>query len=596
MTASGATEARDSSYFRYIRAAHNRPDYYPLDHRPDPALYRPAATWLGRLILPRRDERRMVMGALMEVQLADPTHAHLAGQTVRVRWYDDPATNARYWGVTRQVLFSEGGRELAATGRVVPERLDNWPHVNPFESLAGILPHDDMIVRLPAGVRVEEQPCDGGAPILWLPSDPIQTTGRYYALVRFLGPDSGDCYRVVHYNRATAAFDGPEEVVRLPEVVQAADGIYNSVSDGIERSPAGDDGWYIYGAQDAAGVFVVQAYAPHSMFRLKPQRVIAGQRAGREYLKPGAWQASDDKGTYTSGLIIPDGVTPEQALSAWEVGQKALLIHIYGLIGGPEGEAFARSPLNWGHFSYGVATVVHEPLADEPMLDLVYNQVYVASMDGIIPGTQHWTRYSGDRQFGFVGVRPIQDILIKQDSFTEPFDFDGVSRSALDTMVMEIETMTARYRIADGHGGSRVTSAHNCSQDSNQALYAAIRNIDRLLNTRADLQDWRRRNPAEDARIQQLLAIGEDLRREMLPLGAARADWEYGTPLIGSGLSEHPVRSLGMTLKTWKTLLPSVAARVIAGVFLRHGAQAWVLRTNQVGGHDPRIEPYVPNV
>jgi predicted Abi (CAAX) family protease len=34
----------------------------------------------------------------------------------------------------------------------------------------------------------------------------------------------------------------------------------------------------------------------------------------------------------------------------------------------------------------------------------------------------------------------------------------------------------------------------------------------------------------------------------------------------------------------------------VAGVFLDHGASAWVLRTTPVGGHDPDIAPFVPNV
>lgn len=588
--------ARPSSYYRFIRAEHNRPAYYPLAQQPDPARYRPAAEWLGRLILPRPEERAAVMGALLEVHLADAQHQHLVGAVVRLRWYDDPPTNARYWGLARQVLFDREGLALAQKGVVVPERVDHWPLVNPLESLAGILPNDDMIVRLPGPVAVDERPGDGGAPILRVPSDPVQTTGRFYALVRFLGPAGGDCFRVAHYSRDTRAFDGPEELVRLPEVAADVYGIRYAVSDGIERSPANADGWYIYGALDAGGAFVVQAYAPRGLFRLQPQTLVRGREAGRRYLRPRAWQDTDDKGSFTSGLIVPDGVDPADALASWREGQQALVIHTYGLIGGPGGEPFARAPLNWGHFSYGVATVVREPLADELMLDVVYHQVYVASPDGIVSGTQHWSRYCGDRQFGFLGVRPIQDILVRLDCFTEPFELPIGRRSALDVTAAQLEAMMARYRIADGRGGTSVSSSHNCAQDSNQALYAAIKSIDRVVRKRADIQEWRTRNPAEDARVQRLVALGEDLRRAMLPLGAARADWEHGAAIIGSSLAEHPVRNLGMTLRTWRTVLPSVAARAIAGVFLRHGAQAWVLRTNQVGGHDPSIAPYVPNV
>jgi predicted Abi (CAAX) family protease len=34
----------------------------------------------------------------------------------------------------------------------------------------------------------------------------------------------------------------------------------------------------------------------------------------------------------------------------------------------------------------------------------------------------------------------------------------------------------------------------------------------------------------------------------------------------------------------------------MAEVFVERGASIWVLRSYQVGGEDPTIEPYVPNV
>jgi predicted Abi (CAAX) family protease len=595
--AAPAISQRSSSYFRYIRDERNRPSYYPLDRHPDPALYRPVAKWAGRLILPPPEARNQVRGALIELHLVPDGFRHLIGATIRLRWVEQPSINVRYWGVTRPVIFSPGARQLAASGRLVPERLDGWNNVNPFESLAGFLPNDDMVVRLPEPVVIEEHPA-GGGPIAWLQTDPIQTTGRYYALVRFLGQADrkSDTFRVAHFNRATRDFDGAEDVVRLPEVVMAADGIRNAVTHQIELSPANTEGWYIFGAPDAEGAFVVQSYAPRGLFRLKPQRIVEGRSAGFEYLKPRAWKETDAKGTFTTGLIVPDGASPEASLNDWRVGDRALIIHLFGVIGGPKGEANARFPLCWGHSSYGVASVVHEPLADEPAFDVTYHQVYVSGTDGVVPCTQHYSRYSGDRQFGFLGVRPIQDILIKLDSFTEPFDFDGMRHAALDTATHELQIMMARYRIGDGRGGSRVTSANNCSQDSNQALYAAVRDIDLAMRSMPHLQDWRQRNPDQDSRVHRLLALGEDLRRKMLPFGAARADWEYGSTLIGSTLSESQLRSLGVTLKTWRTVLPSVGVRAIARVFLAHGAQAWVLRTNQVGGYDPGIEPYVPNV
>jgi len=53
---------------------------------------------------------------------------------------------------------------------------------------------------------------------------------------------------------------------------------------------------------------------------------------------------------------------------------------------------------------------------------------------------------------------------------------------------------------------------------------------------------------------------------------------------------------LGLAVRSWRTVLPSVAVRTVVDVFLDHGAAAWVLRTNQLGGDDPTIAPFVPNV
>jgi predicted Abi (CAAX) family protease len=41
-------------------------------------------------------------------------------------------------------------------------------------------------------------------------------------------------------------------------------------------------------------------------------------------------------------------------------------------------------------------------------------------------------------------------------------------------------------------------------------------------------------------------------------------------------------------------MLPRLASDTVLKVFLEHGASALVLRTNQVGGRRPEIEPLAP--
>jgi len=47
-------------------------------------------------------------------------------------------------------------------------------------------------------------------------------------------------------------------------------------------------------------------------------------------------------------------------------------------------------------------------------------------------------------------------------------------------------------------------------------------------------------------------------------------------------------------LVSWRTMLPRLASDTIVELFLSQGAAMWVLRTNQVGGFDPDIEPVAP--
>ncbi len=591
-------QGRQNTYLRYMQADFNWPDNYPITAQLDAERYRPLATWMGRLILPTPEQRAMVLGTLFEVYHADADHQHLVGQVVRLRWMNDAETNQRFWSVTRQVIFDKDSQQRAAQGIVLPERINHWPLVNPFESLAGAHPYDDVVVRLQGSVYVVEAEHQGEVPIVYTNREPAQISGRYYALVRFIAPvhPGSDEVRIVHYNRSTGTFDGPTEVVRLPQVMADQNGVVPSTSTGIEHSPANMDGWYIHGMPDKTGTFVVQSLAPRGLLRLQPGQVVVGQRAGMRYLQPRHWQGTAIKGTFSSTLLCPEGFDPQSASVGWQIGDMALVVHLYGIIGGPGGEPARRSPVQWGHFSFGVAQVIHEPLADELIFDIDYQQVYVHSGHGLIAGTHHWSRYTGDRQFGWLGTRPIQDLLIKLDCFTSDFVNSELQRSALTETIFQLEAMTARYRIADGRGGTQISASNNCAQDSCQALYAAIKHIDLTLHERDDIQEWMLRDPQQAQRLHRLLHLGRDLKHKMLPLGAARADWDWGMITLGSSLVESPLRSLGMALRTWRTMLPSVAVRCIAEVFLHHGATAWVLRTNQVGGYDPRLKPIVPNV
>ncbi len=615
--------SKASNYDRYVLAPFNQPDYYPLDQTVDREWYRAIAPWMGRLILPKAEQRRYVNGAWFEVHHAPSEHEQLIGRIVALRWSHDSEVQARIRLVTKDLYFSEDAEYSQQQGVVHPLRIDRWRQVDPLESLAGSHPIDDVIVKLDGTVEVCGDQPPTPNPYLLISREPIQITGRYYALVKVLHalPDASvpDCFQIVHFARRTGAFTGLQEVIQIPQVVADMHDCYPSSNRDMERSPVNETGWYIYGAKDATGLFVVQAIAPRALLRLQPDEVILGRKPSWHYLKRQAWKIEGQKGRTRSVLLNPAGdqadreaqatrekgtsfpttYTPPppvdaQLLNDWKEGDRSLLIHVYGGIGGKKREPAAKTPIFFGHFAYGVAQVVREPLADELMFDITYYQVYTHNVDGVIAGKLAWQKFMGDRQFGWLGTRPVADLLIRLDTFTYDYDIREGYQSALDDLLHQLEAMAARYRIGDGTGGTYVGAAHNCAQDSNQALYAALKHIrDRVEGNEALIASLK--NDPEQAQLfEQLVNLTRQIRWELLPFGSARADWQNSENTLGISPEEDFFQGLFIGLRSWRTLLPRLASEAIAYQFLEQGAQIWILRTNQVGGDDPDIEPIAP--
>ena len=598
------TAVQASNYELYRQADFNRPEYYPINQTVNPHLYKPIGTWMGRLILPKLEERSQIRGVLFEVHHADAEFQHLVGQVVKLRWADHPQVQKLVKAVTQDVHFSADAEYTSKYGGMVhPVRLNHWQSVDPLESLAGSHPVDDIIVMLDGAVQVEtESTATSNYPVtLRIYHTPIQITGRYYGLIQFIEPIAEtDEFRVIHFNPNSRQFDGPEERVRLPEVILApAYGSYPSTTLKIEQSPLNETGWYIYGAKDEKGRFVVQSLAPLSLLRLQPDRVIFGKAADRYILKEAWDNIVAQKGRISSVLCLnredQSSSAIQNAIADWQEGDRALLLHSYGGIGGKHKEPAAASPIFFGHFAYGVAQVVRDPLTSELRFEINYHQVYTHNTDGLIAGTLHWSRYVGDRQFGWLGTRPICDILIKLDAFTGDYDLEGLQRSPLTRMLAQLQVMTARYRIGDGTGGTYVGPANNCSQDSNQALFASIENIKAGIESNQDwLKNWASRHPQQAEDFQQLIELGGDLKRQLQPFGQPRSDWENQEYNLGTTLEDEPLRNLAMGLSSWRTLLPRKASDTVVKIFLKYNACVWVLRTNQIGGYNPNIEPIAP--
>ncbi len=588
---------------------------------PSPAL-RPLDDWIGRLILPLADQRWG--GVWFEVIHAPEGWSQLRGQRLRLDWHD-PLLAA----LAMDVHFSDEALQSVADGGVHPLRLNHWRQVTPLESLAGARPQDDQLVRLSAPVRVLPNPqgraaLDGEGPRLLIQDEPLQTTGTAVALVRFEAPpaltaaavsaaavsakasatDSSTApeaeppawpWTAVAFDPATGRFDGARLRLRLPTPVPNSEGIAPATSRGLETAATNQAGWYVCGVPDGDGGFVVQSMLPRSLQRFAPERVISGQRRAWDYVKRQAWH-QPEAGSASAVLVTGRPLGEPEALAEWQPGDRLLVLHVFGGIGGQQRESALASGICTGHFAYGVATLETEPLSGELGWSLSYRQVYAHNPDGIIAGAQDRWRYLGDRQWGWLGTRPVADILVRFPPLTASYDVQGHERSLLRDFERQLAAMTARYRLGDGTGATFVGPANNCSQDSNQALFAAIKGLQRelrQLDPRA-LRAWQQQDPAQAQRLRQLLRLERELRRALLPFAGLRPDWQRDREVLGTSLEDQPLDNLLRGLGSWRALLPRMASDTVMKVFLRHGASALVLRANQLGGAHPQIEPVAP--
>ncbi len=132
-------------------------------------------------------------------------------------------------------------------------------------------------------------------------------------------------------------------------------------------------------------------------------------------------------------------------------------------------------------------------------------------------------------------------------------------------------------------------TANNCTQDSNQALYAT--DLDIAIKSPPLGEAILSRYPDQAERFNRLLQLGQALQQKLLPLGPARANWCYNFQLLDSTLKERPLVNILRGLSSWRVMTPRWASNAVTEVFLKYGAAAWVLRLNQVGNSDPDMAP-----
>lgn len=611
-----SAETQVSNYDLAQAAPFNRVEFYPITPLPSSPNYQPMGNWLGRLILPSEAEYAANPGdwAWLEVWHAPTENADLLGKTVKLVWRDSPAIQTYLDKVTADIQFTEKAENFGAAGNIVPTRLNGRQAVGPLQSLAGARPQDDITVKLfgePTVLAGME------TPTVEIGLEPVQITGREYGLVKVLAPDTSvnqplpevcpgaspcpsEYFQVQHFDAQTREFTGPTDTIRIPQQpLLKGDRFFSNIRD-LAESPAGSAGWYVYGARDAAGVFTVQALQPRKLVQLTADEVILGEKAGRHYLDRGNWKNTPArKGELQRVLVSPTAKTAEGAIADWQKGDYALVIHLFGGIGG-ENQEFTPAGTVSGHFAYGLAEVVEEPLAQELQFQINYQQIYAHNSGGIISGTHDWSSYAGDMQRGWIGTRPFSDIVVKLDYFIEDLRLGETTLSLFKELLIQAQVIAARYRTGDGTGVSTVTPATSCVQDSNQALFIAMQQLRFKAQNDPDLDAYIDANPddPEVQKVEQFKALAEDLQRALTPYGVIRPDWRNnaeelaGVNARGNGFASRSGLVAGIF--SWRTMMPRWGQDDIAYVFLKNGADLWFLRPNQIGGFDPTIEPIPP--
>jgi predicted Abi (CAAX) family protease len=542
----------------------NRPESYPLSLRPPQDRYHPSAEWLGRLILPSAAEAAATPGdwVWIELEQAPPDQQGLIGSRRRLRWAETAELRRIVDAVTVDVRFGENARRVEAAHNVVPSRLNGRNRVGPLQSLAGSRPVDDLTVALD-GVSLDS----GG---LRISRPPVQISGRWQGLVQVLESPADEPVLVRHFNPASGRFDGPEERIRIPRLPPDRFGRQMFNLSGLVDSPLNQQGWQIQGAPASDGVFTVQALQPRQITALTPQRQRDGTAASLNHLRVTNWSGAESQpGSLHTTILVPDGAVPP----GWQLGERALLIHSFGGIGGSQAEP-SPAWTTTGHFAFGEAEVTRDPISGKPRLAVRYHQIYANNPNGIVAGSQHWSAYAGNLQRGWLGSRPFSDVLVP----LEP--------QVLDALALQAEILAARYRSGDGGGVAMVTAATSCVQDSSQALWIAIQ----------QLRQGQALSTLSGDEQRQLARLGTALDRWLTPLGRPRPDWRHNAArsLDGGSGGFESSQKLADVLLSWNSMLPRRAHDAMAADIVRAGLPLWLIRTNQIPSAAPQLLPVAP--
>jgi predicted Abi (CAAX) family protease len=140
-------------------------------------------------------------------------------------------------------------------------------------------------------------------------------------------------------------------------------------------------------------------------------------------------------------------------------------------------------------------------------------------------------------------------------------------------------------------------------QDSAQALWIAVDQLRRRLGAAPAAE-----NAEQESRRQRIISLGRELDGLLTPFGMVRGDWRLNSERVSAALAGVPPpangggdgfeRAQGVrdVLLSWRSMMPRRAHDDLARLFVRRQVPMWILRTNQIPGSDPDLEPLAPTL
>jgi len=358
-------------------------------------------------------------------------------------------------------------------------------------------------------------------------------------------------------------------------------------------------GYYVYGRR-IDGVFQIEALEPRALVRFQASGVYQGKPSTERYLKdihfenlrPGITRSNfanpAEKGSQLSGA------GPEEAFVP---GKRYPLIHLFGWQDAGGKKSFPASiGLNPGHFSYGSAELIVDDISGDYRWDITYRQVYAHNREAILAGAHKWHSYMGSLRRGWMYSIPVWDTIISIPEM-EPYEIGSWKRDPMDGFWKQLDRMNALYRTGAGTGMSSVRPDVSCVQDSNCALFTALKVFENVIAKDPELKraisDKGNESP-EVKRFKQLQALVNEVEKILTGAGVARWDWQRADKDLLSTRQASQAQSIARALQSPNTIFPRDAQDKMLWLAKDRGYPIWALISSQIGGYIPGITPLKP--